>query len=214
MRQWFVSRWVSNHIEDMVMVRLLTLLACTALLTGCGTGLYTLVQPKPVAVAQGTMTVQPSIAWNKFPKVTQGIPYEENWTQNGPVLDVLTFIGGLPDGQAIVKQGAKDDRKVPVFRSNMTPQDLVSMLESYYRIKAGATLFETSKVAPAKFLGQQGIEFGFNYVRADEVKRRGRAFLAVADGKLYLMSLDAAALHYFEASSMEFAAMAASAVRS
>jgi hypothetical protein len=195
------------------MLRLLTLLACAALLSGCVTG-YTLVQPNPVAVAQGAIKVQPSIAWNKMPKSPLDIAHEENWTQNGPILDVITFVGGLPDGAAIAKQGAKDDRKVPVFRSNMTPQDLVSMLESYYRIKAGATVFETSKVAPARFLGQQGIEFGFNYVRADEVKRRGRAFLAVADGKLYLMSLDAAALHYFEASAMEFAAMAASAVRS
>lgn len=197
----------------MAMVRLLTLLACAALLSGCVTG-YTLVQPNTVAVAQGTMQVQPSIAWNKMPKSPQDIAHEENWTQNGPVLDVITFVGGLPDGKAIAKQGAKDDRKVPVFRSDMTPQDLVSMIESYYRIKAGATVFEVSKVAPAQFLGQQGIEFGFNYVRADEVKRRGRAFIAVADGKFYLMSLDAAALHYFEASAMEFAAMAASAVRS
>jgi hypothetical protein len=195
------------------MIRLLTLLACAALLSGCVAG-YTLVQPNTVAVAQGAMKVQPSMAWNKMPKSALDIAHEENWTQNGPILDVITFVGGLPDGQAIAKQGAKDDRKVPVFRSNMTPQDLVSMLESYYRIKAGATVFETSKVAPAKFLGQPGIEFGFNYVRADEVKRRGRAFLAIADGKLYLMSLDAAALHYFEASSMEFAAMVASAVRS
>ena len=194
------------------MFRLLALLACALPLTGCVTG-YTLVQPDSVTVAKGAMKVKPSIAWNKLPKSPLDIVQEENWTQNGPVLDLITFVGGLPDGQAIAKQRAKDDRKVPVFRSNMTPQDLVSMVESYYRIKAGATVFETSSVAPARFLGQQAMEFNFNYVRADEVKRRGRALLAVADGKLYFMALDAAALHYFDANALEFAAIAASAVR-
>lgn len=194
------------------MYRLLTLLACALFLSGCVTG-YTLVQPNTVTVAKGSMKVNPSIAWNKVPKSPLDIVQEENWTQNGPVLDLITFVGALPDGQAIAKQRAKDDKKVPVFRSDMTPQDLVSMVESYYRIKTGATVFETASVAPAKFLGQQAIEFNFSYVRADEVKRRGRALLAVADGKLYLMALDAASLHYFDAAAMEFAALAASAVR-
>jgi hypothetical protein len=193
------------------MLRLFCLLVTAALLSGCAG--YTLVKPDTVAVAKSTMKVRPSIAWNKVPKTALDIPQEENWTQNGPVLDLITFVGGLKDGEPIAKQRAKDDRKVPVFRSNMTPQDLVSMVESYYRIKAGATVFETAAVAPSTFLGQPAIEFNFNYVRADEVKRRGRALLAVADGKLYLMALDATSLHYFDAAAMEFAALAASAVR-
>lgn len=194
------------------MHRLLILLLSALVLGGCVAG-YTLVPPNSVVVAKGTMKVKPSIAWNKAPRSPFDIPAEENWTQNGPVLDLITFIGGLPDGQAIAKQRKKDDKKVPVFRSNMTPQDLVSMVESYYRIKTGATIFEATGVGPARFLGQQAIEFNFNYVRADEVKRRGRALLAIADGKLYFMSLDAAALHYFDATSKQFEAIAESAVR-
>src|SRR5687767_3855776 len=133
------------------MYRLLILLVGALLLAGCVTG-YTLVQPNSVAVAKGTMKVKSSIAWNKAPKSPFDIAQEENWTQNGPVLDLITFIGGLPEGQAIAKQRTKDDKKVPVFRSNMTPQDLVSMVESYYRIKTGATVFETTGVGPTQFL--------------------------------------------------------------
>jgi len=187
----------------MYMYRLLTLIACAFALSGCVVG-YTLVEPKPVPVAKGAMTVQPSIAWNRSPRNIYDIPKEENWTQNGPLLDTITFMGALNDGEAIAKQRPKDERQVPVFRSNMTPQDLVSMVESYYRIKAGATTFETTGVAPSKLLGAKAIEFNFNYIGADEVKRRGRSLLAVLDGKLYFISLEGASVHYFDAALPEF----------
>jgi len=185
------------------MHRLLLLIACAFVLTGCVAG-YTLVEPKVVPVARGAMKVKPSIAWNRTPKNMYDIAKEENWTQNGPLLDTITFMGGLKDGEAIARQRPKDERQVPVFRANMTPQDLVSMVESYYRIKAGATIFETTGVAPSKLLGSQAIEFNFNYVGADEVKRRGRSLLAVIDGKLYFISLEGASIHYFDAALPEF----------
>ena len=42
------------------------------------------------------------------------------------------------------------------------------------------------------------------------MKRRGRSFLAVIDGQLYLMSLDGAASHYFDAALPDFEGMAGS----
>ena len=194
------------------MHRLLLILACTFLFVGCMPS-YTLVKPELVPVAKGAMKVHPSIAWNRSPRTVYDIAKEENWTQNGPLLDTITFMGGLKDGEAIARQRAKDERQVPVFRSNMTPQDLVSMIESYYRIKAGATIFETVNVAPTKFLGQQAIEFDFNYVAGDEVKRRGRSLLAVIDSKLYFISLDGTATHYFDAALPEFQKIVGSAER-
>lgn len=191
-------------------MRALLVLVATLTLGGCVTG-YTLVSPTRVAVASGSMKVKPSVAWNKAPKSTFDIPRQENWTQNGPLLDGITFIGALDSGQAMAKQKPKDDRKVPVFRADMTPQDLVSMIESYYRIKEGATLFDAAGVKPTTFLGKPGIQFDYTYVLTDEVKRRGRSVLAVVNGKLYLMTLDGAALHYFDAALPEFEALTASA---
>lgn len=196
------------------MNRLLPLLLATPLLlSGCVAG-YTLVKPEPVKVAQGAMLVAPTIAWNKVPKGPYDIAGEENWTQNGPILDSIGFIGALADGQAIAKQRPKDDRKVPVFHATMTPQDLVSMVETYYRIKAGATVFETISVKPRTFLGTTGIQFNYNYVGGDEVKRRGCSVLAIVNKKLYVMSLDGAALHYFDAALPAFEALTASATTS
>jgi len=48
-------------------------------------------------------------------------------------------------------------------------------------------------------------------MRDDNVRRRGRSMIAVSGGKLYVMSLDGAALHYFDAELPEFEAMVASA---
>lgn len=172
---------------------------------------YSLVSPAPVSAARNSIKVQPATAWNRMPRGTFDVKWEENWTRNGPLLDGLSFIGGLPEGEAIARQRKKDDQKVPVFRASMTPQDLVSMIESYYRIKAGASIFETTAVEPVTFLGRPGLRFDYTYVRADEVKRKGRSLAAVIDGKFYLMALDGAATHYFDAALPEFEAMAASA---
>lgn len=117
----------------------------------------------------------------------------------------------MPDGQAIAKQRRKDDRQVPVFRATMSPQDLVAMIESYYRVKAGAKVFEVKGVEPAMFIGRSGLRFDYSFVGADDIRRRGRTILAINGGKLYLMSLDGADIHYFEAAIGDFSTMAASA---
>jgi len=192
------------------LLRSISLLAVAFLFCGCVTG-YTLVSPTRVRVAHGAMAVSPTKAWNKSPPTPYDISQEENWTQNGPLLDSIGFIAALPDGAAIARQRPKDDRKVPVFRASMTPQDLVSMIESFYRIKAGAAVFETTSVVPTTFLGSPAVQLTYNYVGADEVKRRGRSVAAIVSRKLYLMSLDGAASHYFEAALPEFESLAISA---
>lgn len=195
------------------MLRNVVLVIVASVLASCVAG-YTLVPAGEVAVAKGAMKVRPSIAWNKAPRTMYDIPREESWTQNGPLLDSITFIGALPDGEAIAKQRKKDERKVPAFRADMTPQDLVSMIESQYRIKQGVTIFETRAVKPVTFLGRPGMQFDYQYIAGDEVKRRGRSVVAVVDSKLYLMALDGAAVHYFDAALPEFEQLVASAATS
>ncbi len=174
---------------------------------------YALVPPGSVTVAKKSLRVHPGIAWNRIPKGKHDVAWEENWTQNGVSLDTLGFIGGLPDGRAIVRQRRKAEQKVPVFRATMSPEDLVAMIESFYRIRAGAVTFETRAVVPVRFLGRAGLQMDFAYLGADELRRRGRTVLAVVDGNFYCVSLDAAALHYFEAALPEFDAIARSATR-
>jgi len=192
----------------------LAALSLTASLTaGCaggglgGPGLfhyYSLVTPGPEDVARGSMIVTPTIRWNKAPRGPNDIQREENWTLNGPLLDNLTFIGGLENDKRIVQQRRKADRKVPNFRADMNPTEIAAMIESFYRIRAGSTRFEMTGLQPRDFLGHRGFQFDYDHLGGDEVERKGRAVGAIIGGRFYLALFDAARMHYFDAGLPEF----------
>ena len=164
---------------------------------------YSLVRPQSTRVARG-MTVTPTIRWNRAPRGPYDISREENWTLNGPLLDNLSFIGGVGNNDRIVRQRRRDDRKVPDFRSNMSPQEIAAMIESFYRIRGGATQFNLTNLQPRQFMGYPGFQFDYEHLGGDEVWRRGRSVGAVIDGKLYLALFDATRMHYFNAGIGEF----------
>ncbi|HEX8572302.1 MAG TPA: hypothetical protein VF759_06090 [Allosphingosinicella sp.] len=192
--------------------RILAALTALAMLAGCaggpggGYGLryYRLVEPGAESVARDSMVVTPTIRWNKAPRGSDQIAREENWTLNGPLLDGLTFIGGLEHDKRIVQQRRKADRKVPNFRSDMSPPEIGGMIESFYRVRAGASEFNVTGMQPRTFAGSPGFQFDYDYLGGDEVWRRGRAVGAIVDGRLYLALLDAARAHYFGAALPEF----------
>jgi len=186
--------------------------AMCALLAGCAEK-YTLVPAAATPVARNAMTVTPSVAWNRIPRSPSDIAEEENWTANGPLLDTISFVGGLADGRPVVKQRRRASQQVPVFRGDMSPQDLVSMLESYHRIRDEVTLFETTGVQPTTFLGSPGTRFDYQYVGADQLRRRGRAVMAIVEGRLYMIVLTAARSHYFDAALPELDRMTSGAER-
>jgi hypothetical protein len=195
----------SSHLRSVFLViASLALVACVPT--------YTLVAPGPVAVAKKGLSVQPQAAWNRIPKNPSNTQWEESWTRNGPLLDSIAFVDGLPDGKTLLVQQKKADQQVPAFRADMNPNDLVSMVESYYRIGAGATVFEVTSVQPTPFLGAQGVRLDFTYVAGDDVPRKGRCVMKIAGQKLYVMKLEGVASHYFDAVAPEFESMTASAV--
>ncbi|HEX8525475.1 hypothetical protein, partial [Allosphingosinicella sp.] len=191
---------------------LLAAAAAVSLLSGCAGGgvgagafnRYTLVRPEPESVARNSMVVTPTIPWNKAPRNGSDISREENWTLNGPMLDGLIFIGGLQDNKRIVQQRRKADRKVPNFRADMAPPEIASMIETFYRVRAGSTRFEMTGLQPRNFLGQPGFQFDYVHLGGDEVERRGRAVGAVVNRRFYLALFDATRMHYFDAGLPEF----------
>ncbi|HEX8513475.1 MAG TPA: hypothetical protein VF688_10265, partial [Allosphingosinicella sp.] len=132
------------------------------------------------------------------------IQREENWTLNGPLLDGLTFIGGLEHDKRIVQQRRKADRKVPNFRADMNPTEIAAMIESFYRIRAGSTRFEMTGLQPRTFLGRPGFQFDYAHLGGDEVERKGRAVGAIINNRFYLTLFDATRMHYFDAGLPEF----------
>lgn len=204
----------------MRLVGKLALLICLAPLSACasvggdgfGSGRYSLVRVQETRVGNDSMAVTPPREWNKISSsLFVDIHSVEDWTQNGPYLDGISFVTGLKDGKALVYQRSRDDRQVPKFRSNMTPLEITAMIESLFRVRGGAVDFKTVSLTPRPFMGYNGFQYDYEHLDGDEVRRKGRAVGAIIDGRLYLILFDAARSHYYGALLPDFEAIVSSA---
>jgi hypothetical protein len=199
----------------------LILLTAAISLSACASGVgggsfgysgYSLVRVREVRVGNDSMAVTPPREWNKIAgSLFVDIHAVEDWTQNGPYLDGISFVTGLKDGKALVYQRRREDRQVPKFRSNMTPPEIAAMIESLFRVRGGAVDFRTVSMTPRPFLGTNGFQFDYEHLDSDEVRRKGRAVAAVINGRLYMILFDAARSHYYNALLPDFEAMVNSA---
>lgn len=191
-------------------------------LTGCSSGLgggglgyggYALIRARSVEVGDGSVVVTPTREWNRVSSTwsIDDIRAVEDWTLNGSSLDSLSFVTGLKGGRYIIRQSKRAAQQVPKFRSDMTAPEVTAMLESFYRVKAGTIDFKTIGLSPRQFMGYPGFQFDFDHLDTDEVWRRGRSVGAVIDGRLYLVLLDGARSHYFNAALPDFEEVANSA---
>jgi hypothetical protein len=193
----------------------LTLSACAS---GGGLGLgspYGLIRAgQTINVGSGAMSVTAPREWNRQGGFSfTDVRWVEDWTLNGPYLDGISFVTGLPDNKRLIWQEYKADRQVPRFRSDMTVPEIAGLLETLYRVEGGTVEFRTLSLAPRAFLGANGFQFDFEHLDGDEVWRKGRAVGAVIDGRLYMLMLDAARAHYYAQALPDYEAMVRSAVR-
>jgi hypothetical protein len=187
-------------------------------LTACAGGgggfssYYSLVRPHSVSVGDGSMAVTPPRPWNRQRRFFfDDVRWVEDWTLNGPLLDDLTFVSGLPNTKRLIRTDARDAQQVPKFHSDMTAPEIAAMIESAYRVRGGAIDFRTLSLAPRQFMGQPGFQLDYEHLDGDELWRKGRVVGAVIGGRLYLIMLDAARSHYFPDELKDFEAMVASA---
>ena len=178
----------------------LSLSACSGV-GGVGEGFsqyYSLVRVRSVQVGDGSMAVTPPRPWNKQRRwLFDDVRWVEDWTLNGPLLDGMSFVSGLPSGRYLVRQSRREERQVPKFREDMLAPEIASMLESAFRVRGGAVDFRTLALTPRPFLGHPGFQFDFEHLDGDELWRKGRAVGAVINGRLYLILFDAARPHYY-----------------
>lgn len=173
---------------------------------------YAMVPARRVSVGDGSLSVQPPRPWNRHrEEMFEDIRQVEDWTQNGPILDGMSFVTGLQNGKSLVRQRRTADQQVPPFRSNMTPPEIAAMLESLFRVRGGAVDFKTLSLQPRPFLGANGFELDYEHLDTDELWRKGRVVGAVINGRLYFVLLDAARQHYYDATLPDFEAVVASA---
>ena len=201
-------------------LRNLIVLAAAAVLAACssvgggdyGYSNYSFVRVHRVYVGDDSVSVVPPRPWNRHrPIFFEDIRQVEDWTLNGPLLDGMSFVTGLKNGKSLIRQRRTANQQVPLFRSNMTPPEIAAMIESLYRVRGGAVDFRTLSLQPRPFLGTNGFQLDYEHLDSDELWRRGRVVGAVINGELYLILLDAAKSHYWDATLPDFEAVVASA---
>jgi hypothetical protein len=199
---------------------MILLVAAAAALSACSSGggdyggfsSYSLVRVHRERVGDGSLSVAPARPWNRHRAILfEDVRQVEDWTLNGPLLDGMSFVTGLKSGKSLIRQRRTTSQQVPQFRSNMTPPEIAAMIESLYRVRGGAVDFRTLSLQPRPFLGQNGFQLDYEHLDEDELWRRGRVVGAVVNGELYLILLDAAKSHYWDATLPDFEAVVASA---
>lgn len=187
--------------------------ACSSLGAGeYGYSSYALVRVHRVNVGDQSLSVVPPRPWNRHRSILwSDVGDVEDWTLNGPYLDGISFVSGLKSGRYLIRQSKRADQQVPKFRSDMSPPEIVAMLETLYRVKGGAVDFRTLSLQPRPFLGANGFQLDYEHLDSDELWRKGRAVGAVINGQLYLILYDAARSHYYAAALPDFESIVGSA---
>lgn len=159
-------------------------------------GFKLIPQGAKVSVAKSALTVTPSIDWNKMG--SRPGRNAESWTLDGLSLNDVTFYGGILNDTTLFKEVNKAEKPLPRFSSNMLPPDIAQLFEASYRIAQSTSLMSIDSMAPATFAGNPGFRFIYSYtVQNEEVKRNGEATGAIIDGKLWMITYEAPAIHYF-----------------
>lgn len=157
-------------------------------------------------IAKGAFSASAQSTWNRLDQ-KEG-KYQEIWTIDGEQLNQIMFFGGVPVGEPLLKERNKKLDPLPKVAGNMLLPDIPILLERTYRTHYATTSMEIGLQEPATFAGMEGIHFEYRFTPIDdEVERKGEAFAALKDGKLYLVAFEAPVLHYFDKSVGEFKAI-------
>jgi hypothetical protein len=193
-------------------MRLTPWLAAAALcaLAGCAAQMVK-VEPGQVTV-KDALSLNTANAWNRFELGQQylsvGPGAAEVWTQDGITLDALAFFVGVAQGETLGRAIA--GKKLPQFRSTMTPGEIVELYEQM--VTQDGSAFALKRVVPGRFGGQPGFRFEHTITRrSDGVLLRGIAQGAVVKDKLYLVAFTAPSIHFYDRHAAQVEPLLASA---
>lgn len=148
-------------------------------------------------VSKSTLSFTPERDWNRL--TSRVGRNAESWTLDGLTLNDVTFYGGIADNQTLFREVNKTEKPLPRFSKTMLMPDVASLFEGSYRVANGTSLFTVDAMEPAVFAGQPGFRFTYSFtVQADEVRRKGEAYGAIVDGRLYMATYEAPVILYFD----------------
>ena len=188
--------------------RILISIAGIALLAGMASA-NSLVSPGPRSkIARSSLSAAPATEWNKLSE--RGGKNVEIWTIDGDELNKITFFGGIPVGQPLLKEADKKHAPLPRVTPNMLITDIPAILESTYRIQLHTMQMSIDEQEPTLLGGHKGIKFSYTFAREDdEVQRKGEAVGAFVGDRLYIVAYEAPAMHFFDKDVEKFRQLAA-----
>ena len=178
-------------------MRLTPWLAAAALAALAGCAQIVKVEPGQVTVKEA-LRLSTTSAWNRFElqfplSVAPGA--SEVWTQDGVTLDALAFFVGIAQGETLGR--AIGGKKLPQFRSTLTPGEIVELYEQM--VTQDGSAFALKRIAPGRFGGQPGFRFEYTITRkSDGVLLKGVAQGAMVKDKLYLAAFTAPSIYYYD----------------
>lgn len=179
--------------------RILYALTTVALLQGCVTTGYTLVTPGVATI--GDLSVSASPGYNLAPSISLPAQRQgaQTWTKDGMLLDRITFIPAVADGESLLVS-RREDAALPVFRKDMLPNEIEELVESTIvkQFGEGNAVVSTSSLRPHRFGEQRGILFDVAATVTESPEYKGVVGAFITDEKLYVMWYFAADPYYFD----------------
>ena len=180
----------------------MTRLLLVLLLAGCAS----VARVDPSFTVGDALELTTDGRWNRIDPPSSEADADEVWTADGVTLDMVLFYVGVADGAPLGRDGGA---QAPVFRAGMLPHDVVELYEA--NVTRDGAIFSLERLAPARFGGAEGFVFEHTTTVRSGAQLRGRAYGAVVDGRLYLMSYSAPAAHFYAKHLPAVEALAASA---
>lgn len=179
--------------------RILALLIAMTSLGACVPTTFTLVTPGVVAVQD--LKLQADSGWNSAPPFAmQSAGYGSvYWTKDGPLLDRLVIIPGVPDGEPLLVTQQKT-AALPIFRADMLPNEIEELVESTIvkLFGEGQAVVNTANLRPHRFGDHRGVLFDLTATVTDSPGYRGLVGAFIANEKLYLAYFLAATPYYYD----------------
>ena len=118
------------------------------------------------------------------------------WTRNGTGLDELDFYTGIKNGEPLFVVSGKAKKDLPLFQSQMTPNDVEDFAIAAFMAK-GMQNVRATGLRPCPFGTATGFCFDLALVNDEGLEMRGKAMGRLKSGVLDLLVFTAPAEFYF-----------------
>jgi len=156
---------------------------------------YSLVRSDREIQVGTIFKVTSPINWSKS-KFSAVFGAVETWTIDGPRLQRLLFFKGVEDG-AILFQILEYKKSVPIYRSSMTPLEIMELIKSTLARSGGYNVV-TKDLRPYKLGALDGFRFEFSYTIQNGLKYNGFVVGAKKEDRLLAIMYVGTALYHYE----------------